>query len=184
MHLKISSRITGQSSLGLLLMLLTSWALAQAPRQAPEPELKAAILVNLLLFVDWKRQGVQPEDRLTACYLEPGPVTQALLRFEGRQLKGKPLRVMQVDPTKVGGCHLLYLSPAAATHLPRLVSLLRDSGVLLAGDTPGFLQSGVMLNLGTEDGRIVFDIDLPSVRQAGLALSSKVLRLARQVKGD
>ena len=31
-------------------------------------------------------------------------------------------------------------------------------------------------------GRVVFDIDLRSVRQAGLAVSSKALRLARQVQ--
>jgi hypothetical protein len=170
--------------LGLLVVLLTSTVLGQTQRQAPEPELKAAILVNLLLFVDWKRQGAQPADRVTACYLEAGPVTAALLQFDGRQLKGKPLRVVRVEPGQVGGCHLLYLSPAASAHLPRIVPLLRDSGVLLAGDSAGYLQRGVMLNLATEDGRIVFDIDLQAVRQAGLVLSSKVLRLARQVQGD
>ena len=69
---------------------------------------------------------------------------------------------------------------SAHQHVP----LLRDSGVLLAGDSAGDLQRGVMLNLATEDGRIVFDIDLQAVRQAGLVLSSKVLRLARQVQGD
>lgn len=168
----------------LLLLLLTSLSWAQTPRQAPEPELKAAILVNLLLFVDWRRQGVQPQDRLTVCYLEPGPVTVALRQFEGRQIKGKPLRVLRVAPAQVAGCHLLYLSPLASTQLPGLVPVLGDSGILLAGDSVAYLQRGVMLNLATEDGRVVFDIDLQSVRQAGLALSSKVLRLARQVRED
>lgn len=166
------------------MVLLASLAQGQTQRQAPEPELKAAILVNLLLFVDWKRQGTQPEDRLMACYLEAGPVAAALIQFDGRQLKGKPLRVVRVEPGQVGGCHLLYISSVASTHLPRIVPLLRDSGILLAGDSAGYLQRGVMLNLATEEGRIVFDIDLQAVRQAGLALSSKVLRLARQVQGD
>lgn len=184
MHLKMSPCFPGKYFVGLLLMLLTSLTMAQAPRQAPEPELKAAILVNLLLFVDWKPHGAQPEDRLTACYLEAGPVAAALLQFEGRQLKGKSLRVVRVAPELVRGCHLLYISPVEAMHLPRIAPLLRDSGVLLAADSPGLWQRGVMLNLATEEGRIVFDIDLQSVRQAGLALSSKVLRLARQVQGD
>ena len=174
----------GKCFWGLLILLWASLVQGQAARQAPEPELKAAILVNLLLFVDWKRQATQPEDRLTACYLEAGPVATALMHFEGRQIKGKLLRVVRVEPEKVGGCHLLYVSAAASTHLPRIVPMLRDSGILLAGDSTGYLQRGVMLNLATEEGRIVFDIDLQSVRQAGLALSSKVLRLARQVQGD
>jgi hypothetical protein len=180
----MTSSALGQHFLGLHMLLLATLAQGQAQRQAPEPELKAAILVNLLLFVDWKSQGMQPKDRFTACYLEAGPVAAALTGFEGRQLKGKPLRVVRVEPGQVGGCHLLYLSPAASMHLPRIAPLLRDSGILLAGDATGYLQRGVMLNLDLEEGRIVFDIDLQAVRQAGLALSSKVLRLARQVKED
>lgn len=180
----MSPSALGKCIFSLLMVLLPSIGLAQNQRQALEPELKAAILVNLLLFVDWKREGAQPQDRLTACYLEASPVAAALIQFEGRQLKGKPLRVVRVEPGQVGGCHLLYLSPVASAHLPRIVPLLRDSGVLLAGDSAGYLQRGVMLNLATEDGRIVFDIDLQAVRQAGLVLSSKVLRLARQVQGD
>ena len=182
--IKMTPSALGQHFLGLLMLMLATLAQGQAQRQAPEPELKAAILVNLLLFVDWKRQGAQPEDWLTACYLETNPVTAALIQFDGRQLRGKPLRVVRVEPGQVRGCHLLYISQAASGHLPRIVPLLRDSGVLLAGDSAGYLQSGVMLNLATEDGRIVFDIDLQAVRQAGLVLSSKVLRLARQVQGD
>jgi hypothetical protein len=53
--------------------------------------------------------------------------------------------------------------------------------MLLVGDSPGDQQRGVMLNLEIEGGRVVFDIDLRAARQAGLAVSSKVLRLARHV---
>lgn len=164
-----------------LAMLLVA-SLAQAQRQAPEPELKAAILVNLLLFVDWRAQATQPQDRLTACYLDSGPVAAALLEFDGKLLKGKPLRVMRVDLAQVGGCHLLYVSPLEASYLTQLPPYLKKGGVLLAGDSTGYLQRGVMLNLDIERGRVVFDIDLQTVRQAGLTVSSKVLRLARYVQ--
>lgn len=167
----------------LLMLILASWTHGQTQRQAAEPELKAAILVNLLLFVDWKVRGMQPEDRLTACYVDASPVAAALTALDGRLLKGKPLRVVRVEPARVEGCHLLYISPVESAHLPRLVPLLRDSGILLAGDSAGYLQRGVMLNLATDEGRVVFDVDLQAARQAGLVLSSKVLRLARQVQG-
>jgi hypothetical protein len=38
-----------------------------------------------------------------------------------------------------------------------------------------------MLNLDLAGGRVVFDIDLRSAQKAGLQISSKALRLARQV---
>ena len=88
--------------LALGLLVLAPMALAQ--RQAPEPELKAAILVNMLLFVDWPAQGVQAPNRLTVCYLDVGPVASALAQLDGKVLKGKPLHVVRVDAASIGGC--------------------------------------------------------------------------------
>lgn len=166
----------------MLLALLLAWCVpVSAQRQALEPELKAAILVNMLLFVDWPIQASQPSDRLTLCYLDSGPVTVVLDRLNGKVIKGKPLQVMRVNTSVVPGCHALYLSPNDGIALTRVVPGLRTSGVLFVGDSPGYLQRGVMLNLEVEAERIVFDIDLRSARQAGLMMSSKVLRLARKV---
>lgn len=167
----------------LALMLLASLA-AQAQRQAPESELKAAILINLLLFVDWRGQGAQPQDHLRVCYLEAGPVASALAPFDGKPLKGRPLRVMRVEPAQAGGCHLLYVSPLEAGYLPQLAPAMQKGGVLLVGDSADYLQRGVMLNLAVDGGRVVFDIDFNNTRLAGLTVSSKVLRLARHVQTD
>lgn len=161
------------------LLVLAPLALAQ--QQAPEAELKAAILVNILLFVDWPSVGGQAPDRLTLCYLDVGPVSTVLGQFDGKLIKGKPLRVVRVDTAQVGACHALYLAPFDDASLSRLTSSRQVSGVLLIGDSPGYLQRGVMLNLEIDSGRVVFDVGLRSLRQAGVALSSKVLRLARHV---
>lgn len=165
----------------LALVLLALTPLAHAQRQAPEPELKAAILVNMLLFVDWPAPPGRSPDRLTVCHLAAGPVATALEQLGGKLLKGQPLQVMRADAATLGECHVLYLSPTDATGLPALASSLPASGILLVGDSPGYLQRGVMLNLEIEGGRVVFDVDLRSVRRAGLTISSKVLRLARHV---
>jgi len=165
----------------LLLLWLALSPLAQAQPQAPEAELKAAILVNMLLFVDWPTQASQPTDRLTLCYLETGPVATVLNQLNGKILKGKPLQVQQVTATSAAGCHALYLSPGDNAALTRVVTSFRTSGVLFIGDSPGYLQRGVMINLEVDNGHMVFDIDLRSARQAGLTMSSKALRLARKV---
>lgn len=165
----------------LAVLAVAPLAHAQAARQAPEPELKAAILVNMLLFVDWPTPENQAPDRMTVCYLLAGPVATALEQLGGRIVKGKPLRVLRVDAAALGECHALYLSPLDTASLSAVVSNVRAGGTLLVGDSPGYLQRGMMLNLELDGGRVVFDVDLRSVRQAGLSLSSKVLRLARHV---
>ncbi|TYZ47099.1 DUF4154 domain-containing protein, partial [Ralstonia solanacearum] len=42
--------------------------------------------------------------------------------------------------------------------------------------------SGPMIALSLQDSRVVFDIDAAAARQAGLQLSSQLLRLARSVQ--
>jgi hypothetical protein len=165
----------------LLLVLLVLSPLVQAQRQAAEPELKAAILVNMLLFVDWPSNAKQANDRLTLCYLEASPITTALDSLSGKLLKGKPLQVQTVTSSTTSSCHALYLSPWDSNRLAEVVANSRANAVLLIGDSPEFFQHGVMLNLAVDDGRVVFDIDLRSARQAGFTLSSKVMRLARKV---
>lgn len=164
-----------------LALVLLAWATqVHAQRQAPEPELKAAILVNMLLFVDWPTPVGRAPERLTMCYLAASPVATALAQLGGKMLKGQPLQVVRADAAALGDCQVLYLSPTDAG-LPRTASSLPASGMLLVGDLPGDQQRGVMLNLEIDGGRVVFDIDLRAARQAGLAVSSKVLRLARHV---
>lgn len=160
----------------VLLLLLSPHAMAQM--QAPEPELKAAILVNMLLFIDWPAQAA---DRLQLCYLGDSAVATALIQLDGKPVRGKPLRVLRVDAEHAAGCHALYFSAKDDDTLARSAPLLRHAGILLAGDSPGYLQRGAMLNLELVAGRVAFDIDLRSARQAGLSVSSKVLRLARRV---
>lgn len=164
----------------VLLFLLAPYASAQMPA-APEAELKAAILANVLLFVDWPAQTTQIADRLLLCYLGESPVASALAQFNGKLVKGKPLQVEHADAGRAAGCHVLYFSAGDDETLSKVAAGLRAAGVLLAGDTPGFLQRGVMLNLELVAGRVAFDVDLRSIRQAGLSVSSKVLRLARLV---
>lgn len=154
---------------------------AFAQTQAPEPDLKAAIIFNMLLFVEWPANSAMPPDQLTICYLDSSPVASALVRLDGKSIKGRSLKVVQLGSNNAGICHALYLAPGNAAALGKTLALLGTSSILLAGDSPEYSQKGVMLNLELLSGRVVFDIDLRSAQRVGLQVSSKALRLARQV---
>ncbi len=156
---------------------------AWAQTQAPEPDLKAAIISNMLLFVDWPtgNSTSAPDDQLVVCYQGASPVADALLRLDGKSVKGKLLKVMQVGNGKAGQCHAFYLAPGNAADLGAILPDLGKAPVFVAADSPEYAKRGVMLNLDLAGGRVVFDIDLRSAQKAGLQISSKALRLARQV---
>jgi hypothetical protein len=52
-------------------------------------------------------------------------------------------------------------------------------GVLMVGESEGFLAGGGMVRLEVVDGRIRFEIAAPVAARAGLVISAQLLRLAR-----
>jgi hypothetical protein len=65
-----------------------------------------------------------------------------------------------------------------------LAAILRETEgrpVLTIGDTDGFAQAGVILNLYTFDQRVRIEANTTAAARAGLRLSSQLLRLARIV---
>jgi hypothetical protein len=148
---------------------------------APEAELKAAIMINMLLFIDWPTQTGTISNQLRICYLDNNAVASALTRADGKKIRNRTVRVQQKNLAGLHNCDAVYLAPENAAQFPGILSTLGELPVLLIGDSPAYFRRGVMLNLDRSADRIVFDFDLRATRKAGLQVSSKALRLARQV---
>ena len=164
-------------ALGLL--VLNDDTLAQM--KASEPDLKAAIIINMAMFVDWPAQDGTSGDQLAICYLTDSPVATALGKAQGKTMRNRTINVRKVAPDALADCHVAYLSPEERERLPRILSAVRGAPVLVTGDTPELFPEGSMLNLELSGGHVVFDVNLRSAQKAGLQISSKALRLARKV---
>ena len=165
--------------MALGLIALPVHSLAQV--KASEQDLKAAIIINMAMFVEWPPQSSLPGDRLNVCFLGNSPVAEALGNAEGRTVRNRIVRVSKVRTVGLRDCHVVYVSAADNTQMSEIVATLHNVPTLLVGDSPDFFTRGTMLNLELSAGHIVFDVDLRSAQKAGLQFSSKALRLARQV---
>lgn len=171
--------------LGAMSLACAAPVAAQA-MQAPAPELKAAIIANMLLFVEWpSRKSItlaDGSDQLTLCHLDDSPVAEALTRLNDRPFKGKTIKVIHTGLDQLAECHALYIAPGERSALAKIApNAVGANPTLLIGDTPGFLLRGIMVNLEQEGGRVTFDVDLRALQAAGLKISSKALRLARTI---
>lgn len=173
------------AALGGLVTLLALCLLGPIPAQAqprtPEADLKAAILINMLMFIDWPTPDKRPAEQLVICYLDDSPVSEALSRAEGKSIKNRKLTVLKTGTNGLASCHAAYFSAANRSQLPAIISKLEGAPVLLASDSPEFFQRGIMFNLELNAGHVVFDFDLRATKKSGLQISSKALRLARQI---
>lgn len=166
----VHSRLLGTLLLGSVLTA------AQAQPQAESAQrLKALVIQKALLFVDWPPASLAAGQPLQLCLLENTALAQELLALDGYSLNNHPLQVRPLRDRSLAGCHAALVGAGQDwSQAP--------PATLLIAEAPGMLQRGAMLNLLVEDGRVVFDIELDAARRAGLAISTKLLRLARFVR--
>ena len=77
------------TAVGIVFCLLMTSNELWAQMRAPEPELKAAIIINMALFVDWPTLSSLPADKLAICFLDESPVATALAKAQGKNLRNR-----------------------------------------------------------------------------------------------
>jgi len=154
---------------------------AAARAQALEYEVKAAFLYNFTKFVEWPPSAfAEGNAPLRICVLGEDPFGRNLQTVPGEEVEGHPLIVMRPETlAKAAGCQVLFVSRSERERLPQILAPLKSSPVLTVGDGKGFLDQGGIVNFILEGSRVRFEINPAAAEQAGLKISSKLLRLAR-----
>jgi hypothetical protein len=175
---------------GVLLLALalagTSYSAdTRASERVDSREVKAVFLVNFLSFAEWPPATFGPAGtRLTVAILGD-PSFAALVEHAaaGRTVNGRAIAVQSVDaPEHATGAHLLFIASSQARRLPAVLHAVADGTVLTVGDTDGFAQEGVAINLYTFDNRVRIEVNSTAAARAGVKLSANLMRLARIVE--
>ena len=153
----------------------------KARQPSLEYDIKAAFVLNFVRYVEWPAARRTPP--LRVCTLQPNPFGDQLAALvSGEQWQGGAIDVRTV--TDVGAstaCHLLYVPRAATGRFTNALGALAGRPILTVGEHERFLEQGGMIRLFLEDNRVRFSINQRAADAAGLAVSSRLLRLARRV---
>ncbi len=174
----MTSKFKLSVTITLLLLGLFKYSPSQAEIQATEADLKAAIITNILVYVDWPPTS-SSSDQLNLCYTETNTVTEALIKLNGKPIRTKPLNVV-LTTTNFDTCQVIYIGDASLVP-KKIIDSLKTNAILITGDSPESIKDGIMLNLEIVNGKAVFDVNLGLIKKVGLQISSKVLKLARKV---
>ena len=171
--------IARRVAMGLWVIALMFHGSPVHPQQLSEYRLKAAFLYNFALFTEW------PEDTgssLTVCVCGSDPFREELDALQGKPVGERRLAVRRTsDGESLAGCQIVFIAPSAIAGLPRLLDELRGNPALTVADSPGAASHGVALNMSVTQNKVAFEANLRAARDAGLNLSSKLLRLATGV---
>jgi YfiR/HmsC-like len=186
--LRIAS--TRSPALRLFLLVLFS-ALApgtpvlRAQERPTEYQVKAVYLFNFSRFVGWPPQAPStPPDSFPICVLGKDPFGPALdAALAGENISGKSVVARRVaQPQDAAACRVVYISTSEEGRLKDVLAALDKTGVLTVSDIPRFSQRGGMIQFVLQGDRVRFEVNLTSATEAGLTLSSDLLKVAAAVR--
>ncbi len=166
-----------------VLSVMPAWNAVPTTQETLENDVKAAYLYNFTRFVDWPVARGGARDAFRICAVAEPAFIQVLDRtLENESVQG--VRLVRVEPQTVEqarSCQILYVGRGAADRGLRLVAGVRQAPVLTVSDAPRFLDQGGMIAFVLDGTHLRFDVSNRAATEAGLTISSKLLRLARHV---
>lgn len=158
---------------------------AAQEESAGEYEIKAAMLYNLMQFVEWPPSAYAAEDSpRVLCVLGWDPFGNSLASLvSDKVVDGRHVQIRHVTAgNQVRACHVLYISSSERKHLPEVFSQLSGASVLTVGEMSHFAERGGMVQFALEENHVRFEINLDAASRSDLRISARLLALARIVK--
>lgn len=155
---------------------------AKAPS---EYQVKSAFLYNFAQFVEWPAQSFpDASSPLVIGVLGEDQFVEAIDQIsKGKTVGGRRLvtKLLNSDGN-LDTCHILFISSTEKRRIGSVLDRLKDSSILIVGETNGFVQSGGVIGFLVQDNKVGFDINAGAAKRKHLKISSQLLRLARNVK--
>lgn len=166
----------------LLAALLLEAGAAHA--QPLEYAVKANYLYKFAPFVEWPAAAFAgAAAAFNVCVLGAAPFGASLDQAtRGQRVGSHPVRVRRlrsVSPEE--GCHVLYIGRSEGQSPSDAMAALRGQPVLIVTDANEGVRGG-MIHFVIRDGRVRFSINPDSAKAHGLAISSKLLSLAVEIR--
>jgi hypothetical protein len=148
-----------------------------------EYPLKALIISRFFNFVKWPAASGNTGDssHFVLGVFGKTPILEHEQTFyEEIELPEKKVTIKKISQLgQINECHALIIAPTESGRLKEILSITGDKPILSIGDTRGFAEEGVLINLYREGKKVKFEINYSAVKKSGLVFSSKLYKLAR-----
>ena len=166
------------------LLLLTLFAVLrpQARAQVSEYQLKAAFLANFPEFVTWPATAFSGSGApIVIGILGDDPFGGALDRAaQTKNVGGRKVTIRRSQRAEdLKGCHIVFIAKSERARLAAILASLGTGNVLTVADTEQFTGQGGAIGLIMAGDTVRLEINNGAAQRAGLAISSRLLRLSR-----
>ncbi len=147
-------------------------------------EIKAAFLVQFSKYFTWPKSsfnGMETPVIIGILGRDPfGSVLDKIARSS--MINGRNVKILRFDNlTSVKKTHILFVSSPQVDHMVDVIASIADRPVLLVGEDEHFLEFG-MINFVIAKNKVRFNISKTNADRHRLKISSKLLRVANEIK--
>ncbi len=175
-----------------LLMVVVAMTLGGAiqgyatDRAFDEYQVKAVFLYRLTLFVNWPENALStPDQPFVIGILGDDPFGKHIDRVvKNERFKNRPIHIRRyrsIEEVKKAESHVLFINQAMKQKWSQLKQSINGYPMLTVSDMDEFCQLGGMINIRTQINKIKIEINPDETRIAGLKISSKLLKVSRNV---
>ncbi len=182
--LVLGASVIKNISLGLILLVRFTLVYAQAP----EYQVKAAMLYKFALFVEWPVDAFSADTSpFVVCVLGKDPFGPWLQREMGETSVGAhPVEIRHPENAEAGReCHMLFVSSSEQPRMQQVLAPIRNISMLIVSDVLDigeFCRQGGMVGLVMEGGKVGFELNSKATAQVGLKIDSRLKRIARSAE--
>jgi hypothetical protein len=152
--------------------------------------IKAGFIYNFTRFIKWLKwpPTANPSEgngEFNICVTGDNPFGPILHRLEKKhRSKEHPLKIkLDVSQADFQGCHILFVSFSERFNVEQIVEQTKGFPILAVGDTEGFAERGIDINLLVVENKVKFQINKQCLDAKGFKVSSELLDLATIVRG-
>jgi YfiR/HmsC-like len=177
------------SPLLVLLLLLASAvrSFGGDPQTLSEYQIKAGFFFNFTRFVEWPETAfVTATSPIIACVVGETPLTDLVIDVAvGKVVDGRAVSIRRVKASDdLRRCNLLFISAAEERRTAEILAGSKKASTLTVGETPGFAQTGGMINFSIQENKVKLELNLDATTRAGLKVNSKLIAVSRLVSGN
>ncbi len=168
-----------------LCLLLPIESFGQQAGSPTESQVKAVYLYNFGKFVRWQVNAASAGNSFDICVMGKNPFGTVLeSTVAGESINGKGINVRNVAGVQEASeCKILFISSSEAGRIKAILAGVRHISALTVSDIPDFNSRGGMIEFVNLQGRIRFQVNMAPMGEAGLAVSSELLKVAIKVTG-
>lgn len=168
-----------------VLLLVTFLLPAKSWANQREFAVKAGFIYNFARYSEGNWFSSNKSQHYVICSFNPKFVLSASQTLANQKVKNRLVEVYLVSKqgTPNGTCNSFYLTQENNYLISKVVDNPQLRNTMLIGENNQFIQSGGHINLFITGGKVRFEVDADALTNAGIKMSSKVLRLGRVVKG-